>query len=101
MLNLDVTNHLSENCRVNSWRAFLLIANESPFIDMCSISTWYQSAEFQCYLFNFFTIYYLVKKPKLGFSLAFIQMIAVSIFTIYYNQTFKVKSIMNMLNFNM
>ena len=42
----DLTNHLYTNCVRNGWKEFLLISNEQPFIEICSIA-WSISADFQ------------------------------------------------------
>lgn len=79
----DLTNHLYSNCIRNGWKEFLLISNEQPVLEMCSIA-WSISADFQLYVLNYFVIFLLITRPKLGYLLAFVQCCAVSAFSLLY-----------------
>lgn len=80
----DLTNHIKNNCVYNWWNIFLLISNEQRTLEMCIIPAWYLSSDFQIYILNYFVIYYLIMKPKLGFTLAFIQCCVVSAFNLFF-----------------
>ena len=70
-------------------------------IDMCSSGSWYLSADTQLAVFNYFLIYYLITKPKLGLSLAAVQIVFSSALTMVYNQIYQMPVFYNTLNFHM
>lgn len=57
----------------------------TPFLNFSWLPTWYTSADFQLYLVNYFLIYLLVKKPRIGLKLAAFELMIGSIIVIVYD----------------
>lgn len=47
----------------------------------CQVPSWFISVDFQLYVVHFFTIQYLVQKPKFGLLLAFGQMLVMTLYS--------------------
>ena len=97
----QITNHFVQNCKQNFWREYLLVSNEQSVADMCIIPAWFLSADFQVYLLNYFVIYYLITRPKLGFLIAFVQSAVISVFTLYHVHSNKIVYFFNFFNLTM
>lgn len=63
---LDDTHH---NCRNYWWRNLLYINNWWPMSEMCMISTWYLSVDFQCFLITMILLLVFLKYPKTAVGL--------------------------------
>ena len=92
----DLTSHLYSNCVRNGWKEFLLISNEQPVLEMCSIA-WSISADFQLYVLNYFVIFFLITRPKLGFLLALVQCLIVSVFSLIYMRIYRIPIYYNII----
>ena len=59
------------------------------------------SADWAIYVINYFTIYYLVVKPKLGLAIAVGQLCLSNILTVVYNRLFNLPTITDALSIQM
>lgn len=66
-----------------------------------TVGNWYLSADFQIYVLVVQIVFYLVTKPKLGFSIAFGSFCLFTLFNIVYNVKHAMPAFFNTLDFDM
>ncbi|XP_054166935.1 uncharacterized protein LOC128964370 [Oppia nitens] len=85
----DYYSQQIDNCDQRLWKQFLLIQNYDPVPQMCAISTWFMSADFQLYILAYFALYLLANKFSYGLIYSLIWtalgLIIPAVLTVYYN----------------
>lgn len=92
----QLSSHFYETCRRNFLKDFLLISNFQKMFDMCSIPFWYLSADFQISILNYFLIYNLIVRPKLGLLIALVQFCIISLLSLFFIHQNKTSSLFNL-----
>lgn len=84
----QLVEHQQKNCDRSFWKLFAFISNQDRVFDICQMPSWFIAVDVQLYILHYWTIKYLVQKPRFGLCLAFLQMICMSVYSsldIYFN----------------
>lgn len=75
------------NCEQYWWRNFLFINNWWPMSEMCIVSSWYLSADFQCFLISIIVLVISLRLPKTAFAIFVLIFLGSSIYSGYVGWT--------------
>uniref|UniRef100_A0A336KVN6 CSON000342 protein n=1 Tax=Culicoides sonorensis TaxID=179676 RepID=A0A336KVN6_CULSO len=75
------------NCERYWWRNFLFINNWWPMEEMCMVSSWYLSADFQCFLISILLLTISLRFPKTIFTIFVIMFVSASAYSGYVGWT--------------
>ena len=87
-------NMLSSKCYQHGWKDLLFISNFGTFHEMCMPVGWFMAADFQLYIMSFIYLGFLNTRPRMGFYLIAIQVVAGILIHAWYLNAVDVPSVL-------